>query len=185
MEVKLSKFEKKEHVEASKIKLVFWVFVSSIFFKNSTFVFNKFKIFLLRMFGAQIGRGVIFYPNVQIKYPWKLKIGDFCWIGEHVWIDNLDHIEIGKNVCISQGAYLLTGNHNYKSENFDLLSGSITLEDGVWIGAKSVICPGVVCHSHSVLSVHSVATKNLDPYKIYQGNPAIFIRKRTIVASKS
>ena len=67
------------------------------------------------MFGAKIGKGVIIRPGVSVKYPWKLQIGDNTWIGENVWIDNLSNIIIGKNVCVSQGAMLLSGNHNYKN----------------------------------------------------------------------
>jgi putative colanic acid biosynthesis acetyltransferase WcaF len=74
----------------------------------------------------------------------------------------------------------VTGNHNYKSPLFDLKLANIILEDGVWLGAKSLICPGVTCHSHAVLSVASVATKNLEAYSIYQGNPAEKIKDRVI-----
>ena len=119
-------------------------------------------------------------PAVNIKYPWLLTIGDNVWIGENVWIDNLVQVNIGSNVCISQGAMLLTGNHNYKKKAFDLMLGNITLEDGTWIGAQSIVCPGVTCHTHSILSVKSVATKNLEPYQIYSGNPSKIIRERVI-----
>jgi putative colanic acid biosynthesis acetyltransferase WcaF len=138
------------------------------------------KRFFLKSFGAKIGKGVIIKPHVNIKYPWLLIIGDHTWIGENVWIDNLTEVTIGNNVCISQGAMLLTGNHNYKKSSFDLMTGNIVLEDGVWIGAQSVVCPGVSCHSHSILAVGSVATKGLEAYKIYQGNPAIEVRSRNI-----
>ena len=102
----------------------------------------------------------------------------FVWIGENVWIDNLTTVSLGNNVCISQGAMLLTGNHNYTKPTFDLIIGEITLEDGVWLGSQSVVCPGITCHSHSVLAVNSTATKNMDAYSIYQGNPAIKVRDR-------
>ena len=127
-----------------------------------------------------MGRGVLIKPAVNIKYPWLLELGDYVWIGEKVWIDNLTRVRIGNHVCLSQGAMLLTGNHNYKKSSFDLMVGEITLEDGVWIGAKSVVCPGVVCGSHSVLSVNSVASTALIEFTIYQGNPAQKIRKREI-----
>jgi len=132
------------------------------------------------MFGAKIGKGVHIKPTVNIKYPWLLELGNYVWIGEKVWIDNLEKISIGNNVCLSQGAMLLTGNHNYKVSTFDLKIGGIILEDGVWIGARSVVCPDVTCHSHSILSVNSVATKDLEQYSIYQGNPAITVKERII-----
>jgi putative colanic acid biosynthesis acetyltransferase WcaF len=146
---------------------------------------SGFKVRLLKLFGASVGKKIIIKPYVNIKYPWKLKIGDHCWIGENVWIDNLSHIYIGNNVCISQGAMLLTGNHDYTKESFDLIVGEITLEDGVWIGAQAVVCPGVVCASHSILTVKSVATKNMDAYMIYQGNPASAVKQRKLMGKGS
>jgi putative colanic acid biosynthesis acetyltransferase WcaF len=127
-----------------------------------------------------VGKGVIIKPTVKIKYPWFLEIGDHCWIGEDVWIDNLAKVTIGNNVCLSQGCLLLTGNHNYNKPSFPLVIAEIVLEDGVWIGAKSIVCPGVTCKTHSVLSVASVATKTLDGYSIYQGIPAIKTKERII-----
>jgi putative colanic acid biosynthesis acetyltransferase WcaF len=119
-------------------------------------------------------------PHVHIKYPWKLTIGDHVWIGEQVWIDNLADVKIGNQVCVSQGAYLLTGNHDFKKETFDLIIGAIVLEDGVWIGAKSVVCPGITCRSHAILTVGSVANRDLDAFGIYRGNPAEKIRVRVM-----
>ena len=144
---------------------------------------SSFKNKLLRLFGAKVGQGVVIKPDVNIKYPWFLEVGDDCWIGEGVWIDSLTDIKIGSNVVLSQGAYLLTGSHDYKKESFDLLLGAIVLENGVWIGAKATVCPGMTCHSHSVLAVGSVATKDLDAYGIYQGNPAVMKRERVIRAT--
>jgi len=132
------------------------------------------------MFGAKISSGVVIKPCVLIKYPWFLKIEKNTWIGEKVWIDNLAMITIGTNVTISQGAMLLTGNHNYKKPAFDLEVYPIIIEDGVWIGAKSVVCPDVTCESHAVLSVGSVAVNDLDAYKVYSGNPATEVRERII-----
>lgn len=166
---------------AGKVKQILWYFVNAIFFISPLNPFSSLKVSLLRLFGASIGEGVFIKPGVNIKYPWHLVLGDNCWIGEGVWIDNLTTIYIGSNVCISQGAMLLTGNHNYKSKTFDLLIGEIVLEDGVWIGAQSTVCPGVKIHSHAVLAVGSVATKDLKAYHIYQGNPALSSRKRVVL----
>jgi putative colanic acid biosynthesis acetyltransferase WcaF len=90
-------------------------------------------------------------------------------------------VTLGRNVCISQAAILQTGSHNYKKTSFDLMTGNIILEDGVWIGCGAIVTQGVVAASHSVLSSGSVATKNMDAYSIYQGNPAFKVRKREIL----
>lgn len=157
-----------------------WYFVNSLIFQSSLFPVNSLKLGLLRLFGAQVGQGVVIKPSVTIKYPWRLSIGSHVWIGEKVWIDNLADVGIGSHVCISQGAMLLTGSHNYKQPTFDLMLGKIVLDEGVWIGAQAVVCPGVIGRSHSVLSVNSVATAHLEAFKIYQGNPAVVKRDRVL-----
>lgn len=164
----------------SSISRILWYFINAVFIKNSCIPFVKFKIWLLRRFGAKIGKGVMLKPCVNIKYPWNLEIGDYTWIGENVWIDNLAKVTIGSNCCLSQGAMILCGNHNYKKTTFDLIVKDVTLEDGVWIGAQCTVCPGVTAHSHSMLCVGSVATKDMSEYGIYQGNPATRIKHREI-----
>lgn len=166
---------------AGKIAQLLWYLTNALFFINPLNPFSSLKVWLLRLFGAELGEGVVIKPGANIKYPWHLKVGNHCWIGEGVWIDNLTTVRLGNNVCLSQGAMLLTGNHNYKSPTFDLMVNEIVLEDGVWIGAQSTVCPGVHCASHAVLSVGSVATYNLEAYQIYQGNPAIPVRERRIL----
>lgn len=167
-------------IGASRGKIALWYFVNALFFLNPLNPLSGLKVALLRAFGAKVGTGVFIKPRVNIKYPWALSIGNNVWIGEGVWIDNLARVEIGDNACLSQGSMLLTGNHNYKKTTFDLMLGPITLEDGVWIGAKAVVAPGVKCGSHSILSVSSVAAKDMKAYTIYQGNPAAPVRKREI-----
>jgi putative colanic acid biosynthesis acetyltransferase WcaF len=177
----LSKFDNSWYKPgASGFKRMLWFIANAVFFKSSLFPFSRLKVFLLQLFGAKVGNGVTIKPTVNIKYPWNLKIGENTWIGENVWIDNLGDVVIGNNVCISQGSLLLCGNHNYKKTTFGLIVGNIEIEEGVWIGAKSIVCPGVTCKSHSVLSTGSVATKNLEPYGIYQGNPANKVKERLI-----
>jgi putative colanic acid biosynthesis acetyltransferase WcaF len=163
-------------------KLILWFLTNSIFLNSYLPVPMAIKIALLRLFGATIGNRVVIKPAVNIKYPWLLHVGNEVWIGEQVWIDNLSEVTIGDNVCLSQGAMLLTGNHDYSKPTFDLTTRPISLADGVWIGAKAIVCAGVRCESHAVLAVNSVATRHLDAYGIYQGNPAIWVRQRTIKA---
>lgn len=178
--VDLSKFENSWYNPGNKIKILIWYFVNMFVFKTMLPIPSGVKAKILRAFGAKVGSDVVFKPNISIKYPWFLSVGDNCWIGEGVWIDNLAQVSIGNNVCLSQDSYLLTGSHNYKKETFDLILGEIVLEDGVWIGAKAIVCPRVTCKSHSILAVGSIATKVLDEYGVYQGNPAVLKRKREI-----
>ncbi len=161
------------------IRLI-WYIINSLFINSYCLPVSSIKRSLLRLFGAKIGKGVVIKPKVNIKYPWKLSIGDYSWIGEKVWIDNLDHVTIGKNCCLSQEAMLLSGNHDYSNPSFDLIVKPIILNDGSWVGAKSVVCPGVTLYEHAILAVGSIATKNLEANSIYQGNPAIKIKDRII-----
>ena len=163
------------------IKRIIWHFTNHLIFNHGLFPFSSIKVLILKLFGARIGKGVNIKPTVNIKYPWLLEIGNYVWIGEKVWLDNLAKVRIGDHVCLSQGAMLLTGNHDYKLTTFDLMTGEIVIEDGVWIGAMSIVCPGVTCYSHSVLSVNSVATGDLQAYQIYQGNPAVEVKERNII----
>ncbi|MBF9253829.1 colanic acid biosynthesis acetyltransferase WcaF [Pontibacter sp. 172403-2] len=164
----------------SAIRRMLWYFINVLFFLNPLNPFSTFKVWLLKLFGAQVGAGVIVKPGVNIKYPWLLQLGSHCWIGENVWIDNLVLVSIGAHVTLSQGAMLLTGSHDYKKTSFDLVVGEIRIAEGAWIGAKAIVCPGVSCGTHSVLAAGSVATSDLAPYTVYQGNPATAKRKRVI-----
>src|SRR5919199_3372446 len=168
----LSRFNNSWYNPGPKWKVLLWFLANSVFLNSYLPIPVAIKIAVLKLFGAQVGTGVMIKPSVNIKYPWLLRIGNYVWIGEQVWIDNLSQVVLGNNVCLSQGAMLLTGNHNYSVPTFDLNTRPITIEDGVWIGAKSIVCPGVRCESHAVLAVNSVATHSLSAYGIYQGNPA-------------
>lgn len=178
--VNLSSFNNDFYDPGNPLKLVIWYFTNRVFFNTYIPYPSCIKPYILRLFGAKIGKNVYIKPKVNIKYPWFLFIENNVWIGENVWIDNQTQINIFSNVCISQGAMLLCGNHNFKKTTFDLIIGKITLENGVWIGSKSVVCPGITCKSHSILTVGSIATKDLEAYSIYQGNPAIKINERII-----
>lgn len=180
MKTNLALYDNRWYQPGSPLKRLAWYFTSLGLFESGWFPLNSFKVSLLRLFGAVIGRGVIIKPHVRIKYPWLLTVGDHAWIGEGVWIDNLAPVTIGANACLSQECYLLTGNHDFTSASFDLLVKPIVLEEGVWIGAKATVCPGVTCYSHAVLAVGSVATRALEAYTIYQGNPAQPVKKRVI-----
>lgn len=158
---------------------ILWFFFQGTFF-SSWIPGSNWRILLLKIFGAKIGKNVVLKPRIIIKYPWNVRIGDYSWIGEKVWLDSLGKIEIGAHCCVSQGAFLLCGNHNYKVESFDLMVKDIVLKDGVWIGANGLVAPGVTCENHSILSAGSVLTVNMESFGIYSGNPATKVRERII-----
>lgn len=180
MKNNLKDYDNSWYKPGSRTKILFWYFTNILFITNKWNPSSSLRRTILRLFGAKIGKGVIIKPGVSVKYPWLLSIGDYSWIGEDVWIDNLANTSIGSNCCISQGAMLLCGNHNFKKSTFDLIIKPIILEDGVWIGAQTTVCPGVIAKSHSVLTVGSIITHDMEPYGIYQGNPAIEIKKRVV-----
>jgi putative colanic acid biosynthesis acetyltransferase WcaF len=162
------------------LKELVWVIVSLFLFRLCPLKLSGLKCSVLRWFGASVGRGVVIKPDVKIIFPWKLTLGDHVWLGEECWLLNLAPITLEDNVCISQRAFLCTGNHNYKSPGFDLITKPIRVEDGAWIGAGAFVGPGVTVGKHAVLTAGSVATKDLKPYWVYQGNPAVQVKKREI-----
>ncbi|MEM1003196.1 MAG: WcaF family extracellular polysaccharide biosynthesis acetyltransferase [Bacteroidota bacterium] len=178
--VDLSQYDNSWYQPGSKLKRLLWYVCNFILFKSYWFQVSALKVFILRLFGAKVGKRVVIKPNVNIKYPWFLKIGDNTWVGEGVWLDCLTVVDIGNNVCISQGALILNGNHDYKKSTFDLIVKPIVIEDGAWIGAKCTVTQGITIGYHSVLTAGSVASRSLEPYAIYKGVPAVKIKERQI-----
>ena len=134
--------------------------------------------FLLQLFGAKIGRGTRIKPRLHVTSPWMLRIGNYCWLGEDLWIDNLINVLIGDHVCLSQGAYLCTGNHNYRIPSFDLRLGAIEIQSHAWIAAKSVLAPGVTVGTGAIVSLGSVVLTDVHPNSIVRGNPAQCVGQR-------
>lgn len=148
-----------------------WLILGGVFF-SSWLPGSGWRRWLLILFGAHIGCGVIFKPRVRVKFPWRLHVSDHVWIGESVWIDNLAQVTIGAHVCISQGVYLCTGSHDWEMENFELITRPIIIQEHAWIGARACLAPGVVVEQGAVLAMAGMGRGRLAAWTIHAGNPA-------------
>jgi len=155
-----------------------WWLVQSVFFKNSPQFMYGFRRFLLRLFGAKIGKSVIIRPSVKTTYPWKVSIGDYSWIGDDVVLYSLGKIEIGKNVVISQKSYICTGSHDYLQSDFPIFAKKIIIKDECWLATDVFIAPGITIEKGSVIGSRSSVYKNIPANKICIGSPARIIRAR-------
>jgi putative colanic acid biosynthesis acetyltransferase WcaF len=164
----------------SLVKQFLWFYVGDFFVQTPWIPSAKFKVIILRLFGAKIGKGVNIKPFVKVKFPWRLIIHDYVWLGERSWIDNLAEVTIESHVCISQNVYLCTGNHNWSKPNFDLITAPIYIENSSWIGANAVVGPGVTVQKGAVLTLGSVTASSLDAMTIYSGNPCQPIKVRVM-----
>jgi len=157
-----------------------WFFIGSPLVRAQWMPSSSIRVGILKMFGARIGKRVVIRPGAQIKYPWHLAVGDDCWLGERVWIDNLTTVRLGNSVCVSQGAYLCTGNHDWGDRSFGLMIAPILLNDASWAGAMSVLLPGTVLGTGSIAAAGSIICGIIPDYEIYAGNPGTFAKKRVI-----
>lgn len=135
-----------------------WYLVNAWLFQSAVLALipSSWKARILRAFGAKVGKGFVCKPRVTIKYPWFLEIGDHVWLGELVWIDNHTTVRIGNSVCISQGAYLFTGNHDWNDPAFRFFCAPIEIGDGCWVGAGVSIAPGSALGSGAILGSERV-----------------------------
>lgn len=155
-----------------------WYFVSVAFFEGGWFPVSGLKVRLLRLFGARIGSGVVIKPNVRIKFPWRLSVGDHSWIGQESWIDNMVDVELGSHVCISQSVYLCTGSHDHQRRTFDLMPSPIRIGNGAWVGARATLMPGISVGPNALVAGGSVVVKDVPAGVIVGGNPAREIGRR-------
>lgn len=157
-----------------------WFFLGLPLLRSSLNPVSGFRVQLLRMFGARVGTGVVIKPGVRVKHPWLLTVGDHSWLGEDCWIDNIAAVQIGSHACVSQAAYLCTGNHDWADPAFGLIASTITIGDGAWVGARSVVCPGVKIGPMGILTAGSIAQRNIGEAEIHSGNPAVMKKMRVL-----
>jgi len=179
MRTKLRTFSNRDFDRgAPKWKEALWLLVQ-FFLVRSWLPGSRHRRVLLRWFGAIVGDRVVIKSGLRVKFPWRLEIANDVWLGQDVWIDNLATVSIESDVCISQGVYLCTGSHDWRLSTFPLITRPIIVESGAWIGAHSCVASGVRVGTQAILALGSVATRDLRPGWISQGNPAIPIKLRS------
>ena len=167
-----------------KIRQLVWRIVNLTLFRCSPFFCRKFRVFLLRIFGAKIDWSCSVDRKVEIDYPWHLKMGAKSRLTDYTWLQCLAQIEIGQNVCVGRGVQIVTGSHDVSSTTFQLLTDSVCIKDDVWIATSAFISKGVTVGSGSVVAAHAVVTKGVDPWTVVGGNPAKIIKQRKFAAKQ-
>lgn len=154
-----------------------WILVEFLLVSNPLQPSSRVRVAALRKFGARIGANAIMRPRLRVKFPWNLRVGDGCWIGEGVWIHNQGLVEIEDNVVVSQEAFVTTGSHDVY-ESMDLVVEPVVIRRGAWITTRCMVLQGVEIGQNTIVTVGSVVNRSLPPEGLYGGNPARFIRER-------
>ncbi|MCM3670904.1 putative colanic acid biosynthesis acetyltransferase [Mesobacillus maritimus] len=160
--------------------VLLWWFIQGTLFRFSVHNMYKWRNFLLKLFGAKVGKNVKIRSSAKFTYPWKVTIGDNSWIGEDVKLYSLDEIYIGDNCVISQESYLCTGSHDIKDPYFGLITKPIIIKDGAWVASDVFIYPGVTINQLAVAAARSTVIKDIPENEIHAGSPARFVKYRFI-----
>ncbi len=153
--------------------VMIWWFIQAIAFPLSLHNFNNFRCWLLRLFGAKIGQGVVIRPTARFTFPWKVSIGDYSWIGDDVVFYSIDRIEIGSHVVISQKSYLCTASHDFCEPTFPTTTSPIKIGNGAWIATDCFVAPGVTIGANAVIGARSSVFRDIPQQQIAWGSPCV------------
>src|SRR5215217_6646499 len=159
------------------VRRVWWMIAGPLFRFSPRPCFG-WRRFLLRCFGAKLGRSMHVYPSATIYFPWYLEAGDESAIGEHVFIYNLGRVTLGSRVTISHRAHVCAGTHDHTKRDFPLLRPPIVIGSDAWICADAFVGPGVTVGEGAIVGARAVAMKDVKPRSIVVGNPARESKKR-------
>jgi putative colanic acid biosynthesis acetyltransferase WcaF len=166
--------------KSDKIYRLCWRIVSLFFFKPFSLpFFNGYRIFLLKLFGAQIGNRSVVYSTVYVPSPKNLIIGKESALGPEVKL-HIGKTIIGDKVTISQRTYLCSATHIINSLNLPFIAGTIIVKDFAWVAAEAFIMNNVTIGEGAIIGARSAVFKNVEDWSIVGGNPAKFIKKRTL-----
>lgn len=162
-----------------------WELLRSPLFAWSPRIFWAWRVIILRAFGARIGSNVHVHPSVKIAIPWNLDIGDNVGIGDEVILYSLGKITIGSDATISQYAHLCAGTHDNSLADMPLVKSIISIGDGVWVCTDAFIGPDVEVGEYAVVGARAVAIRDIEPFSVVAGNPALTIKMRKITKRRA
>ncbi|WP_142251739.1 putative colanic acid biosynthesis acetyltransferase [Bradyrhizobium sp. UNPF46] len=162
----------------SGLIVLLWQSVQQTLFALSPQPAYAWRRWLLRLFGAEVGQGVLVRPTVRVTYPWKVKLGNHCWIGDNAELYSLGPITIGNNAVVSQRSYLCAATHDYKDIIFPLTAQPILIEHEAWVAADCFVAPGVTIGAGAIVGARSTVLRDVAPGTIVAGYPAVFKAKR-------
>ena len=165
----LSKFDATGYNRGrGKIWQAAWFAFSFLVFQKFWFP-NRFRATALRLFGAKVGTNVFIRQDVRVMWPWKLHIGDNCWLGEGVRIINIDEVTVAHNVCISQEVVICSGSHDHSKSDFPYKNAPIQIASGVWVAVRATVLPGTTIGENSVIGANEVARGEIARNKLLVG----------------
>jgi putative colanic acid biosynthesis acetyltransferase WcaF len=164
----------------NRIGRVVWNFVYAIFFRPSPAVLHGWRSFLLKCFGARVGKGVHVYPKAKIWAPWNVELKDQCGIANGVTLYSQGMITIGYRAVISQDSYICTGTHDYTLKGQPLITFPIVIGDNAWVAAGAFVSPGVTIGEGAVIGARSVVTKSMPAWMVCAGHPCKPLKERVM-----
>ena len=174
-------YYRNRHGFRSKALRLLWNLVWLLLFRPTPRgILYSWRVFLLRLFGAKIGRGCHVLPSARVWQPWKLRMGDHSCLSERVECYSVDEIRIGSQVVVSQETFLCCASHDITSPIMELTYAPIVIGDNAWVASRAVVGPGVTVGEGAVVAACAVVTKDVEPWTVVGGNPAKFIKKREL-----
>lgn len=168
----------------NKLGRILWGIVWLLFYRPTPRFLHPWRCFLLRLFGAKLGKAVHPYPSARIWAPWNLEMGDHSCLSEQVDCYCVDKIRIGAHATVSQYSFLCTASHDYSDPDMPLVTAPISIGERTWITADVFIAPGVSVGEGAVILARSSVFKSIEPWVVAAGNPARFIKLRTLRKNK-
>jgi putative colanic acid biosynthesis acetyltransferase WcaF len=163
-----------------KIRRLLWSMVQNTLYRYSFHTWSGWRAFLLRCFGAKIGRQCTIRRTSRVYYPWLLEMGDLACLGDEANAYNLGKITIEERATISQEAYLCAGTHDFSKMDLPLITKPIIIGKDVWVCARAFVGPGVTIGEGAVVGACAVVMRDVAPWKIVAGNRATVVGERRL-----